>query len=405
MSEDHSTVEPSSRTPASEALTPGITPRRTPPAKPTPDFPLRAHATGYWCKKVRGRTIYFGPWDDPEGALRKYLAEKDALESGRVPRREQADVTLKDVVNAYLNAKRNKIEAGELSERSWLEYKSGCDLLLAEFGKRRLAVDLTPADFLGLRKRMAQRFGPVRLGNVIQTIRSIFKFAIDADLLDRPVRFGPDFKKPSKKVLRLHRAQKGPRLFTPAEIHRLLDAASLQMKAMILLGLNAGLGPADCSCLVGSAIDLNTGWLVYPRVKTGVARKAWLWPETIKSIEGALSSRPLPKHPAHADRIFITKYGHAWQSCAISHELRKLLTRLRIGGNRSFYGMRHTFRTVADETRDQPACDAIMGHVRDDMASVYRERVSDSRLRAVCELVRAWLFAEHPGKIDYGPTG
>jgi hypothetical protein len=38
------------------------------------------------------------------------------------------------------------------------------------------------------------------------------------------------------------------------------------------------------------------------------------------------------------------------------------------------------------------AFDAIMGHVRDDMASVYRERISDARLRAVTDHVRAWLY-------------
>lgn len=35
-----------------------------------------------------------------------------------------------------------------------------------------------------------------------------------------------------------------------------------------------------------------------------------------------------------------------------------------------------------------------MGHVGDDMASVYRERISDERLKAVSDYERKWLFGE-----------
>ena len=33
-----------------------------PPAKPDPEFLLRPHPTGYWCKKIKDRTVCFGPW-------------------------------------------------------------------------------------------------------------------------------------------------------------------------------------------------------------------------------------------------------------------------------------------------------------------------------------------------------
>jgi integrase len=53
----------------------------------------------------------------------------------------------------------------------------------------------------------------------------------------------------------------------------------------------------------------------------------------------------------------------------------------------TFYALRHTFETIGGESRDQVAVDAIVGHSRDDMASVYRERTGDDRLRAVAEHV------------------
>ena len=40
------------------------------PAKPYPTFPLYAHGNGQWAKKIRGQTLFFGPWADPKVLLR-----------------------------------------------------------------------------------------------------------------------------------------------------------------------------------------------------------------------------------------------------------------------------------------------------------------------------------------------
>jgi integrase len=72
----------------------------------------------------------------------------------------------------------------------------------------------------------------------------------------------------------------------------------------------------------------------------------------------------------------------------MSQLLRKLGLSRR---GHTFYALRHAFETIGGESCDQVAVDAIMGHSRDDMASVYRERISDDRLRAVVKHVRQWL--------------
>src|SRR5262249_5661577 len=85
------------------------------PAKPFPEFPLFAHANGCWAKKIRGRLHYFGPWADPDAALTKYLAEKDDPHAGRKPRQDTQSLTVYELANTFLHAKRALVDAGELS--------------------------------------------------------------------------------------------------------------------------------------------------------------------------------------------------------------------------------------------------------------------------------------------------
>jgi integrase len=368
------------------------------PAKPYPDFPLFPHQTRRWAKKIRGKLHYFGPWADPDGALARYLEQKDALLAGRAPRPDADALTVKALANDFLNAKQNLVDTGELSPRTWEGYKRAADEVTAAFGKGRLVSDLRPEDFTRLREKMARKWGLCRLGNTVQYVRSLFRYAFEAELIDRPVRFGPLFVKPSKKTFRIERAKKGPKLFTREEVRLLLAAAGTQLQAMFLLGINAGFGNADCAALPLAALDLEAGWINFPRPKTGVERHCPLWPETVSAIKAALAKRPQPKDPADAALVFITKRGLSWgkdtSDNPVSKETAKLLKALHINGRKGlgFYTLRHVFRTVADESRDQPAVDHIMGHESPHMSSVYRERIGDERLKAVTDHVRSWLF-------------
>jgi integrase len=246
---------------------------------------------------------------------------------------------------------------------------------------------------------MARKWGPHRLGKTIQFVRCVFKYGYDAELIDRPIRFGPDFKRPSKKVIRLHRAEAGPKLFTAKEIRRMVDAAvTLPLRAMILLGINCGFGNSDCGNLPLSAVGLDKAIIDFPRPKTGIARRCPLWPETIAALREMLAKHPNPKKEEHAGLVFLTRCGDSWHTGTPdgprSRETSKRLRKLGINGRKrlGFYTLRHTFRTIADETKDQPAVDFIMGHEDPHMSAVYRQTISDERLRAVADHVCRWLF-------------
>jgi integrase len=377
------------------------------PAKPYPEYPLTPHPAGYWCKKIRGKLHYFGPWSDPDGALAKYNAEKDALHAGRPSQREQDALLVKDVANAFLNAKQEAVDAGELARRTWFDYRAIMDMLVDGMGKRTAAVSLSPQDFAALKNKLAKRNGPARMSTVVQVIRCAFKHAYESGLLDKPMRFGPVFKRTSKKTLRLHRANQGLKLFTREEIHKLLGAAGTAMKAMILLGVNCGFGNTDCGTLPLVAVDLEAGIIDHPRPKTGIPRRCVLWRETVQAIRDVLAHRPEPKRVEDAGLVFLTKYGWGWSkednAGPITQEMRKLLNKVGLNGHRNFYTLRHTHRTIADEAKDQPAADYIMGHEVPHMSSVYRETISNERLRAVSDHVHNWLFA--PSNLETAPAG
>jgi integrase len=251
---------------------------------------------------------YFGPWADPDGALKKYLEQKDALHAGRKPRPETEGLT----VNELCNAKQALVDAGELSPLTWADYKRVADELVAHTGKARIVTDLDPEDFAALRNKMAKKGGPHRLKKSVQYVRNVFKHAYESGLIDRPTRFGLGFKRPSMETLRLHRAKQGATLFTAEEIRSLIDAAGVQMKAMLLLGVNGACGNSDCGNLPLSALDLETGWVDYPRPKTGIPRRFPLWPETVAALREALGRRPQPRKEEHAAPAFLTKYGGCW---------------------------------------------------------------------------------------------
>ncbi len=379
------------------------------PNKPYPEFPLFPHATKRWAKKIRGQLHYFGPWDEPDAALAKYLEQKDDLHAGRKPRQVSTGVTVKELVNAFLEHKEAKVDANELSPRTWTCYKETTDLLISQLGKSRLVADIRPEDFESLKKAMTKKWGPVRVRNIIQYTRSVFKYGLEAELLSTPVRFGPGFARPSKKTLRLERAKKGLRMFEAHEVRTLINGKKIEtddraeyvkpttsMKAMILLGVNCGYGNADCGTLPLSALDLQRGWVNYHRPKTGITRRAALWPETVEALKVVLAERRRPTKATNAGLVFITSQGLSWHKDAndspVSKEMRKYLDALGINGHRNFYALRHTFETIGGESKDQVAVDHIMGHARDDMASVYRERISDGRLKAVSDYVRKWVF-------------
>ena len=165
------------------------------------------------------------PVDGWEQVLAEYKAVADGLHAGRTPRATADGLTVADLCNHFLTSKNYKLDASELSARMFVEYRANTDRMVAVYGKGRRVDDLHPDDFTKYRAGLTKQFGPVRVGDEVQKVRTVFKHGLDNGLVEKTVRFGSEFKKPNRKTVRLHRAKTGKKLPTADEVRALVAAA------------------------------------------------------------------------------------------------------------------------------------------------------------------------------------
>jgi integrase len=250
------------------------------PSKPYASFPLYAHAKGSWAKKILGKVFYFGPWSDPNGALEKYLSQRDYLRGGFNP--PDVKETVGDLVDAFLAEKRAHLETGDITSLTFKEYETTCNVVRGHFGRHRPLDSLAKVEFSGLRVALAKRKplkrkGKKRGGKVAPLgVASLKRRLTIARMIfaGQPLEWRKALKSPPQRLIRERTRERGKRLYTAEEIRTLVTAAEPHLAAMTLLGINCGFGPQDCCTLPTDA--LLGDWHEYPRPKTGVERRCWL---------------------------------------------------------------------------------------------------------------------------------
>jgi integrase len=389
--------------------------------KPRKNFPLTAHQTGYWVKKIKCggkyKTHYIGPrYCSASVAEAIWNRDKEALLNGQDP----ADFYDADNGNGYTlgtlsdDLKVFKLEAiadEELRTCTLNDYMRACNRLIDFFGADRTIESLTTGDFDRLRKSIGKLkngkpAAPVTINNYMRNIKVVLNYAYKADKIETPVKFGLKFTQVVASKVRKHQNKKPKKLFSVEHLKAVLNAASdsPQMRAMILLGINCGFGNADVGSILFHEIDFKTGWYDSDRSKTAIMRRGWLWPETVAAIKvwtyereeaqarrverGSSNTERFEKNKAY---VFLTRYGYPWYRDESYNPLSRAFGKLSIPDEfptLGFYCLRHSFATIGAETDSQIAVDHIMGHTKSDMPSHYRQQVNDKHLQAVAKHVR-----------------
>lgn len=371
------------------------------PRKPYPSFPLWPHQNGQWCKKIKGRFRFYGTWDDPKAALAEYNRLRVYHETGTDPEAQQDGFTVKNAIDRFLDRLESKVEIGERSNRHFLDCKATAQIIVSVIDRSRLVESLSGDDFFRLRRKFSVKqngepASPATISGHIRRTVAVFSHAVKEGHVDRVV-YGADFKELSEKQKTEIEQSAGDKYLDRETIRQLLAAANYRFRAMLLLGINCGMGNADCARLRIDELDLDGGWYETKRGKTAVRRCAKLWPETVEALRVVLTRRFDHRNKADADLVFITRYGRSYKDpTAITHEFTSLkeAADIETPSGVGFYSLRHTFRTEAVNYADETAIRWIMGHKRKDIDDRYIHKAPKERIADLAEKIRTWLFGQ-----------
>jgi integrase len=389
------------------------------PGKPREDFPLSIASNGQWAKKVNQKRYYFGSVKtDPKGvaALQDWLKRKDAILAGMdTPTVAAASnlMSLEELKELYVGKQKSAVEAGDLSLRTLQDYLIELPKFVAVFGGSVAASALGPAHFSKFASTLiARKLGRHSRKRITAYIKAMFNWGAGNGHFPQP-NYGTEFKAPdtSKSAMRQAKQRAGlkdnsDRIVTGLEMDRLLAECPAQFRALILLGVNCGLGPADLGRLTWSHINMETGELNMPRGKTGEERHGYVWQKTREALKRVMTlrhnKRALAKQ-GQAALVFWTRHGLPMYretekggkvvvETPISQTFGKLAKRLKMDGV-TFYRLRHTFKTLGKRAKDSDALNFMMGHAERSTGATYdHTAISFKRVKRVAVRVKKVLW-------------
>jgi len=396
----------------------------TRPNKPHEDFPLSPHLNGQWWKKINQKPYYFGSWkDDPKGerAVKDYDSRVAGIFAGTDHLRQLESKglpTVGEIVKRFLDQRQLDVIAGTLSLATLGEYNTELGVFIEWIKPQTAVANLKPEHFGGYVQHLleSRKLKALARKRVQAYIKAMFRWAAGNGHAPLP-NFGSAFKAPvtTKQALKKEKMRAGlkdhsKRIVTGEEVDKMLSDAQPNFKAIILLAVNTGMGPADLGRMKWRHLDGRK--LDYPRHKTGNARVGYLWKKTIAALEDV---KKLKHTQAAISReggealVFVTRkqQPYYWEEKrnvngklkivvhnAISLTVSRIAKRLELEGVTA-YRFRHTFKTLGKKARDKDALNLCMGHSGNKVEDGYdHEEIGWKRIRKVARVVRLRLWPQ-----------
>lgn len=251
-------------------------------------------------------------------------------------RRVSATVTL------YLDHRRKEAERGNLSLKQYDEDKRQVEtfqnFLTVNYPTLAFIDQLSPAMLNLYRDKQTDLCtSNVTLKKRLEAVRKWLSWLIDRNILK-------ELPKDLSNYAKVKLDKPRPEFFSVDELKTVYGKAGELVRACMLLGLNAGFTQRDCSSLIPSMIDWQTGILTRERSKTGTDQRAKLWPETIellRKVGNVKGSGPILRNSIGNPLVYETvgENGKVTTTDTIKHLFRRFQADCE---NKSFKDFRKT---------------------------------------------------------------
>jgi len=241
-------------------------------------FPLTLQPTGQYCKKIKGKLYYFGV--DKKRALDHYHEQAAYLHAGHglMSKSTGEKISIRNLCNLYLEHQQARMEAGNLTERYYADQVKSLRNFAIYIGPSCLISEIRTMDLQNYRNKLLKTYNSAAGLNLnLAIMKAMFHWAKKNDFVQNIPNIDA-----VGKVKTVHKEWI---VFNVKQTEKLIEHASIQMRAMIWLGLNCGFGCTDCAKLKWKNLNLKTKRVRLPRKKTGVGRNLPLWPETLRAIK------------------------------------------------------------------------------------------------------------------------
>jgi integrase len=244
---------------------------------------------------------------------------------------------------------------------------------------------VTPHDCQKFYDQLAEtKLAPATMRVEMKTIASMFNFARRLGLIATNPATAVQLPDRIKQVKR--------KVFTPAQVQMLIDAADAEWKTAMLLGYYAGLRLSDCVTLTWQAVDLAGGKLVVETHKTGETLEIPLHPTLDKHLTKLAGDTNGAICPGLAAVPVGGRSGLSKQFLAIMRRAGIGNDAVDTGGQRqlsrlSFHALRASFNSgLHNKGVDQELRRKLTGHKSDAMNDRYTQTEIQTMRDAVNKL-------------------